>query len=225
MTAARIGYGLTYEIFYSGDYVAVGEVFDTVPSSASTDRVDATHYSSPGRRREKISGLSDSGDGSFKINWVPGDATDLMLRALLTAGTNVNHRITFPNGVTLVYEAAITAYDKGIPINDRMVGSITISVSGDETWGSTSAPTNTVLPAISGLLTLAAVLTAYDGVWTGAPTSYTYQWKNAGSNLAGATSRTYAIQASDSGDAITVAVTAVNSAGSASATSAPVTAA
>lgn len=218
MTNARIGYGTTYEIFYSGGYVAVGEVFDAVPGTPTTDRVDATHYQSPGKRREKISGLIDSGDGSFQINWVPGDATDLMLRALLASGANVNHKITFPNGVTLVYAAAITGYDKGIPIDDRMVGSITVSVSGDETWGSASAPTNSVLPAISGIAQVGHVMTAWPGVWTGAP-SFTYQWEGDGTPIVGAASSTYTPVEGDIADAITVVVTATNSAGSASAES------
>ena len=87
-----------------------------------------------------------------------------------------------------------------------------------------TAPSNLTAPAISApALTTGSVLTAFEGVWDDEPTSFTYQWKNAGSNISGATARTYTLLAGDSGDAITVAVTGVNSAGSATATSAAVT--
>jgi predicted secreted protein len=224
MTDARIGYGSTYEIYTGGEFVQVGEVTVITPGAAAGETVDATHMQSPGRRREKIPGMIDSGEASFEINWVPGDDTDELIRGLLSAGTISEHRITFPNGITVTYDAAITGFGKALPIDDKMSATITVAVSGDETWGAAAAPANSVLPAISGLLTNGATLTAYEGKWSGAPT-FTYQWKNAGVNIGGATSKTYVIQASDSGDALTVAVTGTNGAGNASATSAPVTAA
>jgi hypothetical protein len=218
MTTARIGYGSTYEIYSGGAFVAVGEVTVITPGEATTDRVEATHMQSPGRRREYIAGMIDSGEASFEINWLPGDATDLLIRGLLSSGAVVEHRITFPNGVTVTYDAAITGFTKALPIDDRMTATITIAVSGEETWGSASAPVNSVLPAISGIAQVGEEMTAWVGVWSGAP-SFTYQWKNEGVNIGGATSATYTPVVGDIGDNITVTVTATNSAGSASATS------
>lgn len=87
-----------------------------------------------------------------------------------------------------------------------------------------SAPVNTVLPAISGIQTQGQTLTTSNGSWAGSPIpTYTYQWKRAGSNIAGATSQTYVVQAADVGQAITCTVTATNASGSASATSGSVT--
>lgn len=81
--------------------------------------------------------------------------------------------------------------------------------------GSTmSAPTNTVLPAISGAAQVGQTLSSSTGTWTGFPTAYFYQWRRNGSSIAGATAATYLIGTSDVGTVITVAVTAVNGAGS-----------
>jgi Glycosyl hydrolases family 18 len=84
-------------------------------------------------------------------------------------------------------------------------------------------PANTVLPSISGTAQEGDTLSAGQGTWTGtAPISYTYAWSD------GATGSTDTLGASDVGQTISVTVTATNSAGSASATSAsvgPVTAA
>lgn len=84
-----------------------------------------------------------------------------------------------------------------------------------------AVPTNATLPAITGDPGASGnVLTASKGVWNGtAPFTYAYQWQKAASNIPGATSATYTIQAGDAGASLTCIVTATNSQGSASATS------
>jgi len=138
-TEAMIGYNTKYEIWDDSltvpAFVGVAEVTNVTPGEATADRVDATHMQSPNRRREYISGLIDNGEASFEINWVPGSDTDVMLRELFESGEVVEHRITFPNGVTVTYEASIIGYSKAIPIDDRMTATITVAVSGAETWG------------------------------------------------------------------------------------------
>lgn len=222
MSDAAIGYGTEYEIWDASigtpAYVAIGEVTEVTPGAETADRVEVTHMGSTGRRREYIAGLIDSGEGSFVINWVPGNATDTLLRTLFESGDVVNHRVTFPNGVTCVYEASILGYEKGVPLDDRMTATVTVAVSGAQTWTSAAAPTNTVLPAISGTAQVGETLTALEGTWTGGP-AYTYAWEADGSAIAGATSRTYTPVVGDVGAVLTVVVTGTNSAGSASAES------
>ena len=89
------------------------------------------------------------------------------------------------------------------------------------------APVNTHPPAISGEAQEGSMLATTDGTWTGSDTSFTYQWRTcdgSGSNcsdLAGATSGTYQLRASDVGNVIRVVVTATNAVGSTATTSAP----
>jgi hypothetical protein len=90
------------------------------------------------------------------------------------------------------------------------------------------APVNTVLPVITddGTPAVGEVVTVNTGTWTGQPTpTFTYQWKNAGVALVGngATTNSYTLQATDSGDLITCTVTATNSAGTANVTTAAIT--
>ncbi|HEX8742497.1 MAG TPA: hypothetical protein VF712_05140 [Thermoleophilaceae bacterium] len=95
---------------------------------------------------------------------------------------------------------------------------------------SATAPVNTALPTISGGAQHGQTLTASNGTWTGStPMTFAYQWQRcdgAGAscaNIAGATSSTYVVQQGDvtsPASTIRVVVTASNSAGSASATSA-----
>ena len=83
------------------------------------------------------------------------------------------------------------------------------------------APSNTVLPAITGTAQVGQVLTSTTGAWTARPgATYTRQWKAAGVNIGGATGTTYTPLVGDVGKVITVTVTATNTQGAASATSA-----
>jgi hypothetical protein len=88
-----------------------------------------------------------------------------------------------------------------------------------------TAPANTALPTISGSAVVGQTLTASTGTWSWAPTSYTYQWRrcdSAGANCAnvGGATNSYALQSADAGSTMRVVVTATNTAGSTSATSA-----
>src|SRR6202167_4832275 len=88
-------------------------------------------------------------------------------------------------------------------------------------------PANTALPTISGEAKDEKALTASTGTWTGSPTiTYSYQWESCNtsgescSNISGATASSYTIAHEQVGHTIRVKVTAKNSAGEATATSA-----
>lgn len=90
---------------------------------------------------------------------------------------------------------------------------------------SAAAPQNTALPQISGSAKEGATLTASNGTWSNAPTSYAYQWRRCASDgrtcgdITGATTQTYSVAAADIGRTLRVVVTASNADGKGSATS------
>ena len=90
---------------------------------------------------------------------------------------------------------------------------------------SAATPQNTALPQISGTTKDGETLTASNGTWSNAPTSYAYQWRRCASDgqacgdITGATKQTYAIVAADIGRTLRVVVTASNADGKAAATS------
>jgi Subtilase family len=89
-----------------------------------------------------------------------------------------------------------------------------------------AAPVNTSLPTISGVAMQGQTLSAQPGSWSNNPTSFAYQWRDcdgSGANcvdIPGATSSSYLLAASDVNFTIRVAVTASNTSGSSTASSA-----
>lgn len=88
-----------------------------------------------------------------------------------------------------------------------------------------AAPGNTAVPRVTGDAVQGATLTASTGTWTNHPTSFAYQWRECNAkaqschDIPGATKSTYVAADFNVGFTIRVAVTAVNVAGSTSATS------
>ena len=89
---------------------------------------------------------------------------------------------------------------------------ITVTVTATNASGSASAtsisvgpitaaltvPANTVLPAITGTVTVGQTLTASSGTWTGNPTpTYGYQWKRDEVAIGSATANTYLLVGAD----------------------------
>jgi hypothetical protein len=87
-------------------------------------------------------------------------------------------------------------------------------------------PVNTVKPTVSGTAQVGDELTASPGTWTGGVRSFAYQWQRCdvgGSScddVSGASGKTYGVRSADAGKVLRVSVTATNSSGSTSASSA-----
>jgi len=79
-----------------------------------------------------------------------------------------------------------------------------------------SPPVNTVAPVLSGSFFVGKTLACSTGTWTGSGISYTYQWRNAGVDMGGATASTYVVQSGDDGDVLDCVVTATNGGGAVS---------
>jgi hypothetical protein len=95
------------------------------------------------------------------------------------------------------------------------------------TVASAATPQNTSPPTISGTPKVASTLTANEGTWANAPTSFTYQWQRCASgggacgDIVAGTAKNYTPSTGDVGHALRVVVTGVNSDGRSSATSDP----
>jgi hypothetical protein len=82
------------------------------------------------------------------------------------------------------------------------------------------SPRNTARPTISGVAKVGEELTADEGTWSGAPSTYAYQWQRCDVDAAvcfdvpGASGKTYGVRIADLGYRLRVRVRATNSNGS-----------
>jgi hypothetical protein len=104
----------------------------------------------------------------------------------------------------------------------------TVVTDDDPLWafGSFAAPSNTLLPSITGTPVTLQTLTCLSGTWSGSPIpALTYQWKRSTdggttwSNISGAVSANYQVQVADETYKLKCTVTATNNFGNASADS------
>jgi hypothetical protein len=94
---------------------------------------------------------------------------------------------------------------------------------------SLAAPTNSVLPLISGNISVGATATVSKGTWVGTIENYSYQWRRCTDlvttttcvAIAGANALTYVITQSDSGKYLRVSVTALDVSGGTTVLTAP----
>ncbi|NBE05930.1 phage tail tube protein [Paragemmobacter ruber] len=145
MTAANtpdIGYGTILRVgatlAATTATVAVGRLQSVNPPPYSRDVVDITGMDSPGHTREFIPGLIDRGEVAAEIVWVPGDATDDLIQALLTEREPRVWEVAFPQIAATPpvcnFRAFITGWEPGVPMEDKMTASITLKVTGVPTW-------------------------------------------------------------------------------------------
>jgi hypothetical protein len=220
-TAAEIGYGILLKMLTSTGpdvYTTLGNQRDvTPPDGFEVDIIDATHNASPDTTEEVIPGIVRTKEVEVEIEYNVNSATV----ALIKAAQRVlkTFRWVHPAGHYIQFQGYITNFETEAPTEEKQVASVTIKRSGAASTTAASAPSNLVLPSMSGIVQVGQTLTAYVGVWANEPTSFTYVWKNEGVAISGATGSTYVLQSGDEGDNISLTVTATNSAGSASATS------
>jgi hypothetical protein len=217
---AQSGLGTLFQISIASVWTTIGEQQKITPYGVKVDQGDASHQTSPGGYKEFINLLKEAGDVSVDLQHLAGGADEVLILSLL--GTTQTARTLYPSGANVTYSVNISDWQPENPHDGKVTGSLKLKITGGITLNAAAAPTNALLPSIAGsdgTPSSGDTLTAVEGQWNNAPTSYSYQWKKNGTNIGGATSKTWLVAGAVATDVITVAVTASNSAGSATATS------
>lgn len=137
-TEAAIGYGTLLQFSDGASppaFTTLAEVNDISGPGMSRELPDATHMESPGGWREFLGGLKDAGEITVECNHLPNnatqDATDGVL-SLFASGERRAWRLVFPISPTVNWEmdAVVSAFEPSFPVDDKMMLSVTLKVSG-----------------------------------------------------------------------------------------------
>lgn len=135
MSDALIGWGSTLRLAdAAGIITEIGEVTAITLPSPETAEIEVTHFKSPNKRREYISGLIEDGEGTFEINLVPGDATYDLIVDAQAAGTSRAYQIDFPRpggGYRRASgELIVRRFRRTLEMDAAMKGELTVRFTG-----------------------------------------------------------------------------------------------
>ena len=169
--------------------VGSGTITNTkVPSVGGTARVGETLTASPGTWAPTPS--------SFTYAWLANGQPI----AGATSSTYKPVEADVAKVITVQVTAQLAGYTSA---SKQSSGTSPVSLDGTD-------PTklvNKTEPTVTGIAQVGRTLAAEDGEWTNAPT-FTYQWLADGTDIPGATSRTYLLTAGEEGKVVSVEVTA-----------------
>lgn len=129
-TKLKVGDGATP----TENFALIGEVKD-IDDGDDIELKEATNHSSPGRRREYISGLIDGGEMSFVVNYDADAPTHNRITGLKSMlGQTRNFRIEEPGTATgYQFAAVIQSLGNSYPVDDIMEMNVTLKKTGDLT--------------------------------------------------------------------------------------------
>ncbi len=132
--AAKHGFGAKFFLHDGTALVEISDVLSVTPPSPTVETIDATTHGSAGAAREFIAGLIDTGEGSIRVNWVPGSASDVLMSAAVLSRVVKAWKINVPAGTgtrDFTGNCVVTGYEKDdVVIDDKMTAILSIKVSG-----------------------------------------------------------------------------------------------
>lgn len=175
----------------------------TAPVISGTTKVGSTLTATNGT-------WNNPSANTYTYQWKACDSSGDNCASITDANSQSLTLTAAQNGKTIV--VAVTATINGVSATEASVHTSAVAPQY-------VAPTNSVVPAITGFAKSGQTLTASLGTWNGNPTpTYAYQWKQCASgsctDISGATSGTFVLTSAQVGKTVKVAVTATNAGGS-----------
>lgn len=120
------------------NYATITELTDITPPSAQANTFETTHHLSPGGVMEFGVGLTDPGDVTFTVNWLPSDPTHDAATGFQKAADDKQLRrfkIIYPFLPVKVhnFRGLVTGIAYTAPLGDRSTAAVTVKCSGKPT--------------------------------------------------------------------------------------------
>lgn len=133
-TDARIGMDAIVRMGpVGGTLVDLDEPISISLPNPQVAEVEATHFNSPGRRREYIPGLIEDGEVTFGFNYVPGGEVDTAVMTALDDGDTRDMEVVLPaktGSYSFKFPVIVRGWERSVPIDDRMTATLTARVTG-----------------------------------------------------------------------------------------------
>lgn len=130
--AAKHGIGARF--FIQNPEVEIPDLMAVTPPSPTVETIDTTTHGSAGGVREFIAGLTDPGEASIRVNWIPGSSADVALAAAAATKEVIPFRINVPaanDTRDFMGSAVVTSYEYDeVVIDDKMTAVLSLKVSG-----------------------------------------------------------------------------------------------
>lgn len=142
MSDARIGWGGEVQLSTSASEAGLVELVEVVSfglPNDEADEVEVTHLKSPNKRKEFIKGLKDGGEVEVSLNYVPGSATDILVRDAADDGDVRAVRFIIPDQTgTPAWQITTSGFVKGysrgpVAAGDKIEATVRIRVTGAQT--------------------------------------------------------------------------------------------
>jgi hypothetical protein len=137
--STNVGIGLGSQFWLanaSAVLTQLDELLSVTPPNPQIDDVEATHMGSSAR--EFIAGLTDYGSGEFKFNFIPGNATDVLVRAAIADKVVRAFKVVLPIASGQHQEITGNCIVKGWvpedPIDDRMTATLTVRFTSSPSY-------------------------------------------------------------------------------------------
>lgn len=111
-------------------FTEIGEVFEFTPPEQMDDEIEVSHFRSPDGYKEFIGGMTDPGECTFGINYIPGGQTEVLIMTAKAGKRPVPFEVEWPNGSVWAFNNLIRGFNPTAPLNDRLTATVTGRVSG-----------------------------------------------------------------------------------------------
>lgn len=134
MTEATIGYATRIRVGRGAGptWTTLQHVRDVEWPQSEADEHEVTAMDSPNRTKEFIAGLIDNGETTIPLWWVPGSATDVLLKDLNSTGELVQVEFTdnSDGAVPEAYVCFVKRYARTSPVNGPQEAELVVRISG-----------------------------------------------------------------------------------------------
>lgn len=120
----------------AGVLTELDELLEVPLPAGAADLIETSHMKTTGNKTYINAPLKEGEEADLVMNWIPGSATDILIREAKAAGNARGYRIVLKKGATtweITGELVVRDYTRSNPMADRRTATARVKWVGDET--------------------------------------------------------------------------------------------